>query len=258
VDDWAWKKGRTPGTILVDLERRCVVDLLADRSADTLAAWLEAHRGVKIISRDRGGSYAEGARRGAPDAIQVADRFHLLTNLCDALERLLNRNHTVLPSLPRTADESQTTIQLGTSADTTVAATETIRASLSSDQPDEAGEIAQATSPAPSLADSASHAPEVHSTKDQQFRQQRRARRLQRNEEVMRLHDEGVSVRQIAQQLGMGRQTVRRQLNHGALPEIAQRCKMHSILDRWAAYLLTRWQSGCHNYQRMCKIGLAI
>lgn len=247
VDDWAWKKGRTYGTILVDLERRCVVDLLSDRSADTLAAWLEAHPGVKIISRDRGGSYAEGARRGAPDAIQVADRFHLLTNLRDALERLLNRNHTVLPSLQRTADKSQTTIQLETSADTTVAATETIRASVSSDQPDETGEIAQATSPIPSLADSASHALEVRPTKDQQLRQQRRARRLQRHEEVMRLHDEGVSVRQIAQQMGMGRQTVRRHLNHGAFPEIAQRRKMHSILDRWEAYLLERWQSGCHN-----------
>jgi len=74
VDDWAWKKGQTYGTILVDLEQRCVVDPLADRSADTLAAWLQAHPGVEIISRDRGGSYAEGARRGAPTAVQMADR----------------------------------------------------------------------------------------------------------------------------------------------------------------------------------------
>ena len=58
VDDWAWKKGRTYGTILVDLEQHCVVDLLTDRSAETLSKWLEAHPGVEIISRDRGGSYA--------------------------------------------------------------------------------------------------------------------------------------------------------------------------------------------------------
>ena len=63
----------------------------------------------------------------------------------------------------------------------------------------------------------------------------------------MRLHEEGVSVRQIAQHMGMGRQTVRRYLNHGAFPEIVQRRRMPSILDRWEPYLLERWQAGCHN-----------
>ena len=63
----------------------------------------------------------------------------------------------------------------------------------------------------------------------------------------MRLHEQGVSVRQIAQQMGMGRQTVRRYLNQGAFPEITQRRKMPSILDRWEPYLLQRWQAGCHN-----------
>lgn len=84
-------------------------------------------------------------------------------------------------------------------------------------------------------------------TKDQLLRQHRRARRLSRYDEVMRLHEAGVSVRQIAQQMGMGRQTVRRYLNHGAFPEITQRRKMFSILDRWEPCLLERWQAGCHN-----------
>ena len=247
VDDWAWKKGQTYGTILVDLERRCPIDLLSDRSADTLAAWLQAHPGVKIISRDRGGSYAEGARRGAPDAIQVADRWHLLANLREALERLLNRNHTVLPSLPHSADKSQKAVEPETTADASVTVAETIKDGTLSDQPGRADETAEATSSDDPIAETTSNAPEARPTRDQQLRQQRRARRLHRYEEVVRLHEEGVSVRQIAQQMGMGRQTVRRHLNQGAFPEIAQRRKMHSILDRWEAYLLERWQNGCHN-----------
>jgi transposase len=88
VDDWAFKKGHCYGTILVDLERRCLVELLPDRSCESLAAWLKKHPGIEIVSRDRAQVYAVGAREGAPEAEHVADRWHLLRNLGEAMERL--------------------------------------------------------------------------------------------------------------------------------------------------------------------------
>ena len=91
IDDWAWQKGCRYGTIMVDLEQREVVDVLSDRSAVGTARWLRQHPGLEIISRDRCGLYAKGARRGAPQARQVAGRFHLLQNLRQTIEQLLSR-----------------------------------------------------------------------------------------------------------------------------------------------------------------------
>ncbi len=93
VDDFAFRRGQHDGTILCDLERRCAIDLLPDRQAETLAAWLNQHPGVAIVARDRAGAYADGIRQGAPDAIQVADRFHRLCNASDALKPVFDRHH---------------------------------------------------------------------------------------------------------------------------------------------------------------------
>ncbi len=99
LDDFAWKKGDRYGTLLVDLQARCPVEVLPDREADTVVGWLRAHRGVKIISRDRAGAYAEAATRGAPRAKQVADRYHVLVNLRNTLKDALAGHPDALPLL---------------------------------------------------------------------------------------------------------------------------------------------------------------
>lgn len=100
VDDWAIKKGRSYGTILVDLEKHKVVDLLSDRSAAALELWLRNSPGVEIIVRDRFYDYTVGAQAGAPHATQVADRWHLLHNLQEMLERWLATVYATLRRLP--------------------------------------------------------------------------------------------------------------------------------------------------------------
>src|SRR5260370_25782775 len=105
VDDCAWKKGQTYGTILVDLEKRCPIELLPDRKEETLTAWLLTHPEIEVISRDRGGEYAAAAKKGAPQAKPIADKFHLLTNLRDGLNWLMARKQKVLPEVEEASSD---------------------------------------------------------------------------------------------------------------------------------------------------------
>src|SRR6266536_1342484 len=206
VDDWSIRKGQTYGTILVDLQRHRIVELLPDREAETLEAWLAAHPGVELISRDRAGAYAQGARKGAPQAQQVTDRFHLLLNLREALKRLFERKHEVLQE---DADQQH----------------EFLKSSEDVDTPDGAVPI-----PAP-----------LTPTAIQQ--QARRARRLSRYEEVMHLHQQGASQVDIAALVGLNRDTVRRYLNASGFPEMTRPGK-RSHLDAYKDYLQQRWVEG--------------
>lgn len=124
VDDWAIRKGQQYGTILVDHERECVVDLLPDRTPERLSQWLQEHPGVEIVTRDRAEAYAQAITEGAPHALQVADRWHLLKNLTDALTNALQDHRAAItkhldPTGPATSEEqtvSQTAPELSPTA----------------------------------------------------------------------------------------------------------------------------------------------
>jgi transposase len=217
VDDWAWHKGRRYGTILCDLEHHRSVDLLPERSAEDLSNWLKAHPDVHVISRDRGSYYAQGAKSGAPQAVQVADRFHLLCNSREALVRALERYR---PEMKKAAQAAATC------------------------QPQPPQPVPEAM-PVPV-------GPVAPPTRAQLAKEASRSRRLERYEQVVELHPKGVSMRDIARRLEMHRGTVRRFLHAGQFPErAARRCVRRT--DRFVDYLRQRWEEGCHNAARLAK-----
>lgn len=224
VDDWAMRKSQTYGTILVDLDRRRPVDLLADRTAATLEQWLKDHPGVEIITRDRSNEYIEGATRGAPDAIQVADRFHLVKNVHEALQRLLERHSASLR-----------------------AAASAVNAycpdSLEQASTDDAGRTQCPDTEKMSVPEQPQN--DQHS-KQQRLIEEHRAKRHVRYCEVQALRADGASMRQISRQLGIHYTTVRRFLAD-QFPERASRQSMPSILDPHIPYLKEQLMAGQDN-----------
>jgi transposase len=225
VDGWAWRRGHRYGTVLVDLERRRPIDLLPDRESETLAKWLQAHPTVQVISRDRAGAYAEGARQGAPGALQVADRFHLFCNLTQALQRVLERLASVLHR-----------IELAEPPTSPPALSDTV------------GLGGQSVPPAKQVA---ADTP-IQLNRHEQQSQQSREKRIALFEAVRAAHQRGVTKRAIAREFGVNRITIRRFLQAKEFPERAPR-QRRSELDSFRGYLEKRWAEGCHNASQLCR-----
>lgn len=215
VDDWAIRKAYSYGTVLVDLERRRIVDLLPNRSGDTLARWLQNHPGVEVVSRDRASAYAEGVERGLPGAVQVADRFHLLQNLVAVVERVLDRNRKHLQ------DRSPPAGEAGAAPETSVH-----------------GGI---------FGDHVRDLP-----REEQARRHRRLDRLARYEEAADLKRKGLTLDEIADRVGLGRRTLIRWFQADGFPERKPRSDRGSPgLRPYLSYLERRWREGCRNVSRL-------
>jgi transposase len=221
VDDWALRKGRRYGTILIDLERGRVLDILPGRDGSALTAWLKGHPGVEVITRDRWAAFAQAATEGAPQAHQVADRWHLLKNLREAVERLLGRLATQVrealtasPEVPPVADavvESPT---------------------------------GPASPPAPDVQTRPPDGSTPPTAQTQQARQQERAERYER---VRRLRAEGQSLRQIARATGLSVKCVIRYLRTDRCPDWNPGRQTPTQLDPFAGSIDAWIASGGHN-----------
>lgn len=208
IDDWALRKGRTYGTILVDLEKHRVLDLLPDRTAETAAAWLASQAGIQVVSRDRATAYAEAATRALPQATQIADRWHLLKNTTEMLDRVLQRHGRKVREASKAVFDEWTGSLM----------------------------VAAATPEAtPNL------------TREEKLKQQHRERRLARYEEVMALYQQGVRLRAIARTLRLSRNTVTKYVRAGEFPERRPERRRPSMVDEFSTYLARRWAEGCRS-----------
>ena len=225
IDDWAKKRGHTYGTILVDLESRRPVELLNSREADEVITWLKQHPDVEIVSRDRGHDYAKAVSEGAPKAKQIADRWHLLKNLRDAVETMLSHKPIVLAAAGK--------VNAGKDAKKQIANTK--------------DEAQTAVTVEATLEETASTPVRLPLTKAQKDKAVRHARRQARFELVKQLHKEGYSKRAIQRHLKISFRTVRKYLEADVCPQYTMGRIRPSKLTPWLPYLEERWQAGYTN-----------
>jgi len=205
------------------------VDLLPGRTAESFAKWLEEHPGVEVISRDRGVEYIKGATEGAPDADQVADRWHLLKNLRDTMKRLLESKRACLKVA---ADKTNLT---------EATAREQKEPSVSNtEKPNEGTETTVTTAEFSDVS--------TKLTKAEKRRIEGQARRQERFEAVKELHGQGLYIAEIARQLNMDWKTVNRYVQADECPVYPEKqSRRPRKLDPYKEYITERWQSGCHS-----------
>ena len=218
IDDFAFRRGHRYGTMLVDLERHRVIDLLPDRKPETVVAWLEQHGTPEIISRDRGGGYAEAAKQGAPGATQVADRFHLTKNLVESLETPFLRKRSVLKQVAALVAEERA--------------------------PPEEDAL-----PRDAMYQGKRNSPQNWQRRAEEESLKRHANHVARYERVRALHQRGADIADIARTVGMSRRTVYRYVRMDGPPERKRpgRRPGNRVLAPYEPYLLKRWREGCHN-----------
>ena len=214
VDDFAIKKGQVYATILLDHTDHRPIDVLPDREADTLAEWLRQHPEIQIITRDRAGAYAEGATRGAPQATQCADRWHLWKNLCEAVEKIVITHRGCLPEPPTPTTEDTT--------------------------PE--GDQLREQSPAGTAQGTADHTGPDSTGEAGPWE----LRLRERYAAVQALRAEGKGIRAIARELCLDRKTARRFFYATSAEDLlAKSLSRASVLDRYKPYLNQRITAGC-------------
>lgn len=211
IDDFAFRRGRDYGTILIDMETGRPVDLLRDREADTVADWLKEHPGIKVICRDRAGAYADGARQGAPGAEQVADRWHIYHNLCEHVDKAAARHRSCLAE-PAGAEPGE-----------------------------------PAVPETPQVPDLQQAAAEAAARRAEESALAVRTR--QRYDLIQSLKAQGKGIKPIIRETGLARGTVRRFYHAETVDELLVKVKggRPSILDEHKPYLHQRWNEGCTN-----------
>lgn len=207
VDDFSLRRGHRYATVLIDMGTHRPVDVLADREAETLTAWLHEHPGTTVICRDRASAYAEGANAGAPEAIQVADRWHMWHNLAEYVEKTVAAHHGCLR--PHDDITPEVPAEDGNAADLI-----------------EAAEVAHA---------------------ERRENSALVARTKVRYEQVQALKAQGKGIKPIKRELGLAKETVRRFYYAASLDEllVKSRAGRPSVLDEFKPYLHRRWNEGC-------------
>jgi transposase len=226
VDDFAFRRGKRYGTIVVDHESGAVIDLLPDRTSATLEAWLAARPDLPaVVTRDRSGVYAKAITTAAPDAVQVADRWHLLANCREALVRVLDRHHSpIVEAMVATPPQ--------------MAKPETVQnVAQSAVNPLPPSDLQAVVPPAPSP---------VRFSKNQQQSIDRRAKRLARYEQMVELKRQGQSQRMIGLELKMSRRQVQKLFNADGFPERAKTYRTKQV-DHYMEQLRARWEDGVRN-----------